>query len=305
MMKIAHLAIGMALAIGALLPQSAEACVAVTTPGPGTVDYDPTALSPTIRSFQVTVQENCNRGADAGRQPVQIWFTDDIEPQPYGEVGGVPFNINRRARNLLTTPVAPVATPFTFAFTPGSEVLDFEIAFAPGMSATSGIRQISINWSTVDEFGNIITGSLPFPVAIQLRPSFSIRIAGGGRTRDLNFGRLGAGDVRSLDLQARATHPFRIEMDSTYGERLRRARPCGIRVGPPRDAADFINYSASLNGRPISSSTPYIDLSPSGSRTVNFPALPFRVRIDPALDPTSKRAGRYCDVITLSIHPAR
>lgn len=57
-------------------------------------------------------------------------------------------------------------------------------------------------------------------------------------------------------------------------------------------------------GRSISEGTPYMNALPSGNRVMSFDSLSFDVTIDPTFDAAAVRAGRYCDVLTLSIMPA-
>ncbi|MBI1404080.1 MAG: hypothetical protein GC147_12830 [Porphyrobacter sp.] len=281
-------------------PQLAQACVSAIVTDTGAVPYDATAPSDTLRTFQVRITGTCGQTAAF---PVRIAFEDDVDLPPFEQVGGVPFAILRAGRNLLQSAASGVVAPFDVAIDPAGEVLEFQLQLAKGYVAETAIRPIELSVSYETGEGFVEEARFPMSVAIAAMPSFSLDLDGGFGTRQMDFGVLQPGESEDTVLGITATGPYRIDMSTEYGEKMRRADPCGIPLPAPRDAADFVPYSVTLGNAVLGEALGLDDPGPSIGSVLAKRAVPVRVTIDPGLQPQQVRAGRYCDVITLSIAP--
>jgi len=281
-------------------PSTVHACVSAVVTNAGTISYDPTDRSPILRPFQVRLERACDRG---GRVNAEITFQDSIEAPPYSIIGGVPFAIVRRGSNLLGSPLEANPSRLQFDFNAAGEVFEFEVMLLPGFVAQSSAREIELVLTYIDETGTRVEQRVPVPISISARPAFSLRVAGGQAQGIIDFGQLNAGATREIVIGATATGRYRIEMTSQYDMVLRRASPCGVDMPAPLDTADFVAYRAFLNGVGLQQERAIAGREIAiGARVAEDP-LTLSVTIDPQLAIEKKRAGRYCDVITLTIRP--
>ena len=121
--------------------------------------------------------------------------------------------------------------------------------------------------------------------------SASLSFAGGGSSLTMDFGTLATGQVKSVNVMARASAPFRVKMTSDMGSALK--------LNGQANSPWSIPYTATLNGSPIAPNSDYRNLTSNGSGGVDL-ALPFQVTIG---DASAKKAGAYRDVVTLQISP--
>lgn len=288
------------LAILLWSPATVHACVRAVVTNAGTISYDPTDRNPILRPFQVRLEQICDRG---GRANAEITFEDSIEAPPYSVIGGVPFAIVRRGSNLLGSPLEANPSRLLFDFNAAGEVFEFEVMLLPGFVAQSSTREIELVMAYFDETGTRVEQRIPVPISINARPAFSLRVAGGQAQGIVDFGQLSAGLSREIVLGATGTGRYRIEMSSQYNMALRRASPCGVDMPPPLDAADLVPYRAFLNGVGLEKERAVTGRQIAiGARVAEDP-LTLAITIDPQLVVEKKRAGRYCDVITLTIRP--
>lgn len=290
-----------ALLAGLTAPAAANACVNAVAAQPGTQAYDAAAAANGQQSFDVTFVDVCP--ALPAPRNVEVWFTDDVDPGAPRMIGGVPFDIRQGGVSYLFAPGERVSQPYALSFAPPSATRSFAFILYPGYDASAATRQIRMHWSTTDANGDPVENEQVLTLGLSIVPLFSLQMSGGGNGSMLDFGVLQPGARLSAQLNVRTSSAFTITATSQYSGALRRASPCGAPLGPAGEEAELVHYSATLNGRAIDEATPYADTNGDGASVRSIDGLPVEVTIDPALDPRTKRAGSYCDVLTLSIAP--
>ncbi|MGB5336904.1 MAG: hypothetical protein WBN07_14895, partial [Woeseiaceae bacterium] len=235
--------------LAGLFPAAANACVSVLPISGTTIQYDPTASAPTLRQIQFQIIEQCNDNPN-DTVPVRLFFSDDIEPQPFAEVGGVPFDIVRQARSLLQTPIQPLQAPLTVPVR-GTATVQIDLVLSPGIVAVNGNRQLTVNFTTPSTGPDTEVRSQLFTIELQALPVLSLRLADGRQNARLDFGVLQAGAVRSTILETQASVPYSVTFESTYDEMMRMADPCGVPLPATDDPRLSISYRALLDGQVI------------------------------------------------------
>lgn len=280
------------------LPSAAHAgCVGVTISGVPTLTFDPFAVNHPGKSFDIIVAPTgCPQGTT-----VEFWFRDDVPPPPNNrKLGDIPLELRYSGADYLSPPGNSNNVPnntFTRSATTNLTV-PIDIALLPtgSSSAVSTTREFSLYYRSSDDSRTI--QRIPLVLSLSVTGSLQLSVNGSGAAA-INFGVLQPGAARSLMLTAKGTQPFAITMGSLYGQSMRRISTCGLPV-TGKDVLEAIDYSVSIGSKSVSIQTPYTDLSPSGG-TMFEKLVPFTVTVDSALDPKGKRAGNYCDVITLKI----
>lgn len=283
------------------LPEAAHAsCVAVAPSAVPTVSYDPfsQAIAGTIFSIDVNTS-NCPDGSNPGGQ---IWFSDDAGLVPARlELGGMVLSLSYAGIELLSLGGSAQEPGGNSIQSAQSGAQSFQVSIALPRTGSGGVRSESREFSIYYRFeDDRIVRRLPLQLALKLAPSFEI-VANGSGQGTLDLGELAAGATGSLLVNARGTDKFRIEMQSQHGQTLRRVEGCGV-PATGTDPLETIDYTATLGGAPISIATPFVDISPRGEELFEK-TLPLTVSISPGFKPEQKRAGRYCDVIRLTISP--
>jgi hypothetical protein len=284
-----------------IAPQSAFACVNVTTAGPGTRPYDATATTAVYNGFRVSFTDVCP--GVPGTRSVSVWFVDDVDTATPTVIGNVPFRI--QSNNGIRYSFGPgeiVSQTLDRTFS-GSDFVNFNFWLSPGRDAMAATRQIHMYWRTTDTAGAPIEGEQLVTIGLSIVPVFSLTLSAGGTGGLLDFGSLHGGAQLTTNVDIRSSNAFSIRATSQYSGVMRRVTTCGETLAQTGDSAEMVGYSATLNGIPISITTAFIDTRGDGASVRSLNNVPFAVRVDPALDSSTKRAGTYCDVITLRIEP--
>lgn len=285
----------------AIAPQSAFACVEVRADQPGTSAYDATSQSINYRGFLVHFAQSAAAGCTFPRS-VSVWFVDDVEIATPKMIGGVPFSLDLQGATYLFGPGEAVARTYDVSVVGPTDV-PINYSLQPGYDATAATRQIRMRWSTTDAAGAPIEGEQILTIGLSIVPVFSLTLSASGAGGLLDFGSLHGGAQLITNIDIRSSNAFSIRATSQYAGVMRRVTTCGETLAQTGDPAEMVGYSATLNGMPISITTAFIDTRGDGTSVRSLYNVPFAVSVDPALDPTGKRAGTYCDVITLRIEP--
>lgn len=133
-------------------------------------------------------------------------------------------------------------------------------------------------------------------LAIQVTAVMSVNIAGGGQSTTLDFGALSAGATRSVRLQVRSNRNFRLAASSENGGVMKLEPPAG-------DGLSWETpYTVRIgNGGEMSLKTEQRIAMPTAPTALGGASVPIEVKIG---DASNKRAGRYKDVITVSVDAA-
>lgn len=281
---------------------SALACVLVNSAGPGMIEYDPTEEIAKTQLFDVIIQNTCETNGSLSPRSIELWFEDDIEPAPFAKVGGVPFSLQRLNREVLETPIRPLSSPIRLDLSEAQRAVQIEAILTPERRAQTGVRQVSLKWRSADAFGAVFEETLDVLIGIRASSGLGLALNGGVFSETLNFDELEPGERMSTNVIAKAGQPYTISLSSTYGDKLRRVETCGMPLDPTSDPAETIQYTARLDGRRVRQGRSFSQNRSSRAqiaRTVHD----LTIEIDPNLRPDRKRAGRYCDILTLSIQP--
>lgn len=274
-------------------------CVTVSTSNVPVINYDPFSPTVPLQSFDIRLNKAaCTGGATP---TLTFWFRDDVPPTTNThKLGGIALELRYNGSDYLASSGAPNAIPpRTFAISPGvttSLGIDVALITSPIDQVKSDARDVSLYYSATDDGGQI--QRIPLHIVLALTSSFALSANGSGNAT-LDFGVLAPGISRSIILTASGTTRFKIEMESLYGQALRRTANCGVALDR-FDALESIAYQAQVGIRPISISTPYTDASPKDGEVFRR-ILPFTVMVDPTFLPGQRRAGNYCDIIKLKI----
>jgi hypothetical protein len=282
---------------------SAHECLQLTTSGPGVVNYNPSDDRANVQSFRLNIRAVCEFDNESYQEPIEIWFESNENPPDYSFIGQVPFDIRHRGRSVLKTPEKAVLQPLVTSAAPQADTIELDFILSPGYRGRDDVRTISLKWRPAGT--SQPPAAMETPVTIGVLPSQVARIAlsdssGIGR---MDFGRLSAGQARTLDFQTLASSNFRLTLNSDYGGVLRRAEPCGAVMPPPTDAADSISYTVYLDGRQISDGQNILISQQASGRRMTRQQHALEVRIDDGFSPATTRAGRYCDVLKLTVEP--
>ncbi len=285
---------------------AAQACVDIIAAAPVT-RYDFTQPGAVTETLRLTITDTCISSARQGS--VTAWLVDRVENgAPLATLGRLPLEVRLGGQNIVHASTADRIRVARFRYPrTGSPVLEQLDIRLPGASteAVSETRQYDLHWSYVDGRGDTQTATRAVAFALDVVPAFEVQIAGGGREHTMDFGDLSPGALGRVNLRLRATQPFQVSMTSQNAGVMRRSDQCGSVTSERLTPLNSVEYTATLDGQPISLRTPYQNHRPLSARVSSFDNMPFQVRIDPTLDPGAKLAGRYCDVITLQVSPVR
>ncbi len=294
------------------LPQAAIACTAITLPQqPPTINYDPFSGLPQSVNFTIRLSNTCVSDALAEDRVVSVWFSDEMDMPLNKTIGGVSFDIKRNAESVLFT-AADTQPPFslvTLSYDPRRDLVgyrdfDYVLTLPADQAAQSATKRVRLRYRYQNASGTLVEGSLEIPLNLQVKPSFDLRLADtGGLKGEIDFGTFNGSDAtRELQLRIGATVPFKISMQSTQGSVLRRTNTCGLASAPTLDPAEKIDYSAFLGTQALSTSMAFSQDQTTLKETGQRINLPLKILV-PGFNPIERRAGQYCDVITLKIEP--
>lgn len=285
---------------------AADACVDIIATAP-VVRYDFTQSGAVTETLRLTITDTCTSGQRQGS--ATVWLVDRLENgSPLATLGRLPLEVRQGGQNVVHASAADRirAARFRYARTGASvnEQLDVRL---PGGStdAVSETRQFDLHWTYVDGRGEAQTGTRPVAFALDVIPAFEMQIAGGGREHTMDFGVLSPGALGLVNLRMRATQPFQVSMTSQNAGVMRRTDRCGTASVERMTDLNSVEYSATLDGQAINLRTPYQNRRLASGAVSSLDNIQFQVLIDPTLSPSSKLAGRYCDVIKLQISPIR
>lgn len=240
----------------------------------------------------------CGPGEET--RPIEIWFADDRQTAAGDRmIGGVPVEIRSQGINYLGRGGAGPAGNVLQAAGAGERTLQFDVSSEPDVaSAFDEQRELSVYYRASGDPGP--ARRVPVMMRLRLLPKFDLSV-NGGRNANLNFGIIEPGEEMALLLRARGTQPFKIEMSSLYGSRMRRVKVCGEPISS-HDPLEAIDVSLSIGGQFVTDRMSYRDTSVQSGKVFEQ-RLPFIAKIDPGFAPARKRAGDYCDVISLRVVP--
>jgi hypothetical protein len=242
---------------------------------------------------------------------VHVWFSDEVDGPRNKTIGGVAFDVTREAVSFLYTasdsqpPIRKDVLSYNLNTDLGGyRDYSYTLTLPANQAAETATKTLFLKYRYLIANGSEVESSLEVPLNLQVKPSFDLRLAdSGGTTGEIDLGTFsGTTATHSLQLKIGANVPYKISMQSTQGGVLRRTTMCGIKMAETTDPAERISYSASLDSQVISPLDPLLrdqtTLAQSGLRI----SLPFSVTV-PSFNPIERRAGQYCDVITLKIEP--
>lgn len=294
------------------LPQAASACTLITLQqSPATLNYDPFSGLPQSVNFSIRLTNACGPGVLNENRFVSVWFSDEIDVKRDKTIGGVLFDIKRNNESVLYT-AADTQPPFGLITLPldpndasaGYKDFDYVLTLPAGQAAQSASKSVLLRYRYQNESHAVVEGRLEIPLNLEVKPSFDLRLADtGGLTGEIDLGTFSGSDAtRELRLRIGATVPFKISMHSTQGNVLRRTSTCGLAAAPTSDRAEQIDYSAFLGAQALSTSVAFSREQTTLEETGQRIDLPFKILV-PGFNPIERRAGQYCDVITLRIEP--
>lgn len=275
-------------------------CAIVTVKAEPDLNYDPFGGRGGQDKLELLINRSGCRDREDQTAPIEIWFADDRHPSG-GErrVGGVPIEIRAQGVNYLARGGSSSSGGVLSVGGSGERVVHFDVVTQPDEpGAFDQEREISVYYRSVGHQGQALR--LPVRLRLRLLPKFDLSANGSG-TAGMNFGTIEPGEEMALILRARGTQPFKIEMRSLYASHLRRVRVCGAPVSA-NDPLETIAYATSIGGQPVSPNADFTDRSVEAGKLFEQ-RLPLSVKVDPAFSSQRKRAGDYCDVISLRIVP--
>jgi len=295
-----------------VLPQAAFACTLITLKEqPPTINYDPFSGLPQSVNFTIRLTNTCGPGVLDENRVVSVWFSDEIDGLRNKKIGGVSFDIKHNAESVLYTAsdTQPPSSLDALSFDPRNDLVgykdfDYVLTLPADQAAQSASKSVRLRYRYENENRTFMEGSLEVPLNLQVKPSFDLRLADtDGLTGEINLGTFSGADARAeLRLRIGATVPFKISMLTTQGSVLRRTSTCGIPSAPSSDPAEQIDYSAFLGIQALSTTVPFSREQTTLEETGQRINLPFKILV-PGFNPIERRAGQYCDVITLKIEP--
>ena len=189
----------------------------------------------------------------------------------------------------------------------GVAITRLRVTVPPGQSAPAAqhVERLVIRYQCLDAAGNPLGGinEQAAPITLFLRvPQFAAIFAGSaGLVRGaISFGTLSATDndlTRSIPIITLATSPYDVAISSENGGHLLRARGDGAGSGAGGDTG--IGYAMRYAGQVVADGSRLLcpaTPAPSGSHDL------LEVTLDPA-DIARVPAGRYADVVTLTVTP--
>lgn len=306
-----HSWIGMALrAFGLLMPAfflcpaKAIACLSFSAAPPlAQITYDPFNPAPARVALSLEVRNNDSKRCSGA---VAFFKPDKAEASsPAGRrlsyalesaSGSNLLNAAARSSSQLGTesilPILDVA--------PGeTRTISYYLIVPPGQVVPPGAYASTAEGVLYQTTGSVLkqTGKLaPISINIAVAAVMSINIAGGGLSTTLDFGMLEAGATRSAIVQTRSNERYRLIATSENGGVLKLDPPSGDGI------SWMIPYSVRIdNGMGLllrADKKLEIRQPPTSLAGTN---LPVEVKIG---DTAHRRAGRYKDVIVLSIDGA-
>jgi hypothetical protein len=295
-----------------LAPAAAEACSLVTLKRPPSViSYDPFSGLPQNVSFTVQISSLCSSDELAPVRRVKAWFSDETAGIGDRTLGGARMDIFRNGQSflLISTDVQPpfnadILTYDAHSTGAGQQEFTYSIVLPANQVARSESKTIRMKYLYQLANASEVLGSLDIPLTLDVQQTFDLRLAaGGGTAGEIDFGTFTGSDAtRSLNLRVGATLPFKITMSSTQGNQLRRTNSCGLAAPRTADQAESIGYAASLDGQALTPNQPFTREQTSLTDVSQRVDLPFSITV-PGFNPIERRAGQYCDVITLRIEP--
>ena len=312
-MKREGIILSVALAGSALaLPQAALACTIITLPEqPPIINYDPFSGLPQSVNFKIRLSTTCSDLELSGIRVVNIWFSDEMDGLRDKTIGGVPFDIKRNAESFLYAasdsqpPLRKDSLDYNLTVDlAGYRDYSYTISLPANMAAQTASKTLRLRYRYLNAGGAEVESSLDIPLNLQVSPSFDLRLADtDGTTGEIDLGTFDGTDVtRDLQLRVGATLPFKISMQSTQGSVLRRTTTCGVASALTTDPAESIGYTASLGTQSLSATQSFTRDQATLAETNQRINLPLRVTV-PSFNPIERRAGQFCDVLTLRIEP--
>lgn len=275
------------------LAGEANACVTVTPVSPGQVIYDPTSDFPYKEKLKLAVRASpgCGQGVDARIGDLEIGFVAKS-----GQA--MKFQILGDGNLLGTNPGTAVMQSFDLSGT-DSTMLEFELKIERGQAVMIGQLEFDIVYRVSDPSCegtscNSPTSTETIPVALPVEPIriFSLSLAGAARG-SVDFGNMKTGQQRRIVLTIAATAPYQIFFDSDNDQNL------VLGGGPTTRPEEQVPYNMALNGTRVSEAVPYESAAPFGTGGLTSDAqLDFAIA-----DADGKRAGKYRDVVTITIQP--
>lgn len=272
-------------------------CVAVAAGVVPSITFDPISQVLSDSNFSVEINTaSCSDGRNPGGE---IWFVDEVGTiADRGQLGGVYISLSYQGRNLLAQGTAidpPAGVMISQQDGAQSFPVQLSLVRVVGSPLHSESREFSLYYRFADDG---ILNRISVPISLKLARSFELTAEASG-SATLNLGEIQPGKTASVLIRARGTDKFRIEMQSAAGQVLRRGAGCGVIATRPDDL-ESISYSATIGGTQISSSSPYVDVSPR-EEDLFEKIIPLEIKIDQNLVIEEKRAGSYCDIIRLHI----
>ncbi|MBV9044023.1 MAG: hypothetical protein JO167_07225 [Alphaproteobacteria bacterium] len=286
---LARLILGLVLTTGTTSVAKA-ACFSLSVPsGPVTVNYNPLNASDTTQSFTIQITNNTCGSATAQKLNISnVPLADDNSPI------GTPVNNGYKSRAIRGAQVVQFDRD-----TPDSSSESFG-TLANGQSATAQwdllIGHNAVIPYAKRDFTMYVVGRMQshtiyiaVPVHINVATVTQLSFAGAATTLTMDFGALASNATQTINVSAQATVPFDISWSSENNGVMKNVGSTGWSVP----------YTATLNGTGVSNSTPYSDTTLGGTQGA-ITSLPLVVTVG---DASSKRAGTYRDVVTITISP--
>ncbi|MFT3809658.1 MAG: hypothetical protein QM698_07040 [Micropepsaceae bacterium] len=275
------------------MADKAEACVVVTPVSPGQVVYDPTSDFPYKEKLKVAVRASsgCGQGPEARIGDFSIGFVAKTGQAMQFQILG---NGNLLGTSAATAPMQSFDLSNT-----DTAILEFDLKIERGQPVMTSQLEFDIVYRTEDAACEGIACNSPvsletLPIALPVEPIriFSLSVAGAARG-SVDFGDMATGQQRRVMLSLAATAPYRIFFDSQNDQNL------VIGDGTSLRPEDRVPYNIALNGVGVSEAAPYSNAAPFGTGGISLDAqLDFTIA-----DAEGKRAGKYRDVLTITIEP--
>lgn len=291
MMRLTFIACAAATLLASL--SQAEACVNVAPLSPGVVAYDPTSPFPYKEKLKIAIRATpgCGQGADARIGVIGLGFG-------VRQSQSLQFQILGASGNLLS-PAAGAAPLQSFDLGDAeSAVLEFDLKIERGQRLTSSALEFDIAYNAASECsgapcaGGQLNDIVPVSLAIDPVKVFSLSVGGASRG-SVDFGAIETGATRTVNLSVTATAPYQVVFDSDNDQNLL------LDGGSVSRAEDKIAYTMTMNNRTVTETQPYLDAGAFGTGGLVLDSeVAFTVG-----DATAKRAGKYRDIVTITIQP--
>ncbi len=275
---------------------SAEACLSVQPRQTGVMIYDPTSPYPHRERILVTIRasEGCGRTTEDGIGLIDIGFTRRLGDGLALEVtdGGVNIlsadhRFDRR-RSYDLTGRRQATLEYDVIVPRGQKIdgrgvrLDLVYAQADPSCRDAACRLVAREERT------------PLDFDIKLKSVATIALSGGGASGAVDFQTLQTNESRQVALEAVATTPFRVSFESQNAGVLL------LQGGERSRAEETVPYGLRLDGRAVGEGRPFRGMAVTGTG-----GDPLKMMLEVTiLDARAKRAGKYKDVLTITIEPS-